>query len=319
MKLSIIIPVYNTEKFLRKCIESVYEENPMPIENFEVIAVNDGSPDDSHLILNEYEQKYSNFIVVTQENQGLSAARNNALKIAKGDYVYFLDSDDFMDPSALSRALENGLSHQANLIIVDYVKVNEDGDMWDRQDVNVYKDLPPMVVSYDLLNNYSVRAAACSYLYDRSFLESKLILFTIGIYHEDEEFTIRYISSRPTIYYSREIVYYYTQRIGSIVHPTSDKKKIKLLNDLLYVGGAISEMAEQTPDVKIKRGLGKKASQIAIGFFIKLHKAKINKEDKKDLLSQFAGSSLYPIRRTGLKSSQQLFAIFANLLVWILK
>ena len=92
--ISIIIPVYNVEKYLRQCLDSVVNQT---CNNFEVICVNDGSTDKSFEILQEYEKKHSNFRIYTQENKGLGTTRNVGVGYATGDYLYFLDSDDYME------------------------------------------------------------------------------------------------------------------------------------------------------------------------------------------------------------------------------
>ena len=101
MTLSIIIPVYKVEKYLRKCLDSCLHQN-ISKEDYEIICVNDGSPDNSAQILDEYAAKHPNIRVVTQTNQGLSMARNNGLAVAQGDYVWFIDSDDWIEENCLA-------------------------------------------------------------------------------------------------------------------------------------------------------------------------------------------------------------------------
>ena len=97
-RLSIIVPIYNVEKYLPRCIESILNQT---FKDFELILVNDGSTDSSYEILKEYENKYDNFRVINQKNGGLSAAKNAGIKIAKGEYIAFLDSDDYLDKNFL--------------------------------------------------------------------------------------------------------------------------------------------------------------------------------------------------------------------------
>ena len=103
MKLSIIIPVYNTEDYIRQCIESV-----LNIKNIqtEIVVVNDGSTDKSLAILEEYAEKNNNIKIITQENQGASAARNTGIRVCTGDYIYFLDSDDWIDTDSFEKIIE---------------------------------------------------------------------------------------------------------------------------------------------------------------------------------------------------------------------
>ena len=96
MILSIIIPVYNVEKYVEKCIRSC-ENQDIPKENYEVIVVNDGSPDGSLAIVERLANEFSNIKVINQENKGLSMARNTGLEAAKGEYVWFVDSDDWIE------------------------------------------------------------------------------------------------------------------------------------------------------------------------------------------------------------------------------
>ena len=102
MKLSIIIPVYNTEEYIRQCIDSVI--NIKNIET-EIIAVNDGSTDRTKDILEEYTENDDRIKVITQENQGASAARNTGIKVSTGDYIYFLDSDDWVDTVSFEKII----------------------------------------------------------------------------------------------------------------------------------------------------------------------------------------------------------------------
>lgn len=319
MKLSIIIPVYNTGSYLRKCLDSIYKKNPLTANDFEVIAVNDGSTDDSQAILDDYAHRYANFKTFSQANQGQGAARNRAIEVAGGDYIYFLDSDDYIDSAALLRALKKGSDRKANLIVVDYIKVSEDGSLWYSQDKNVYKNLPEEIKAENLLCDFAVRGAICSYVYDRRFLMDKSSLFTEGIYHEDEEFIVRYIAASPSIYNSKETVYYYTQRSGSTVNPITDEKKEKLLKDLLQVGCSIADMSTHAHVAQVKRGLSRKASQIAIGYLIRLYKTKLPKRKKDELLKNFADSPLYPIKTSTLKLSHKMFAFIANPVIRLLE
>ena len=98
--LSIIIPVYNADKFLTQCLESLCNQD-LPSSDYEIIIINDGSSDGSSKIIQDFQEKQSNIIAINQENKGVSAARNAGLEIAKGEYITFIDADDFIQPNAL--------------------------------------------------------------------------------------------------------------------------------------------------------------------------------------------------------------------------
>lgn len=120
MKLSIIIPVYNAEKYLHKCLDSVFQQNLKP-EDFEVICINDGSEDNTSEILKEFQKKYINIILENQENSGEAISRNRALSLSKGEFITFLDSDDYYDELTLSKALHRVESQNLDIL---YLKIN---------------------------------------------------------------------------------------------------------------------------------------------------------------------------------------------------
>lgn len=106
MKLSIIIPVYNAEKYLSKCLESVFDQD-LDLDEYEVIIINDGSLDESSTIIIDFQKKFSNLLLVNQKNQGVSAARNAGLVLATGAYITFVDSDDQIKKHSLKNIIEN--------------------------------------------------------------------------------------------------------------------------------------------------------------------------------------------------------------------
>lgn len=124
--ISIIIPVYNVEKYLRECLGSILNQT---FTDFEVICVNDGSTDSSLKILEEYSQKDSRFKIINQEKQGAGAARNNGLKYAQGEFVQFLDSDDYFEPTMLEEMYNKAREFDADLVVCSAKKVNEFGDV----------------------------------------------------------------------------------------------------------------------------------------------------------------------------------------------
>ena len=108
-QLSIIVPVYNVEKYIYKCIDSLYHQG-LSDDCFEIIIVNDGTLDTSMKIVSSFVDQHSNIKIINQENQGLSVARNNGLAQAEGDYILFVDSDDFIVDNSLGIILQNALN-----------------------------------------------------------------------------------------------------------------------------------------------------------------------------------------------------------------
>ena len=119
MKISVVIPVYNVENYLRECIESVLNQT---LKDFELIAVDDGSTDSSGSILDEYQQKDTRITVIHKQNGGVSAARNDALEKCTGEYIYIMDSDDYLELDALENMYEAAIASKADVVITDHCK-----------------------------------------------------------------------------------------------------------------------------------------------------------------------------------------------------
>ena len=124
--ISIVIPVYNIEKYLKECLDSILNQT---FKDFEVICVDDGSKDNSLNILNEYAKKDLRFKIISQENAGAGAARNNGLKLAQGEYVQFLDADDYFEPTMLEEMYNKSQEFNADLVVCSAKKVNEKGEI----------------------------------------------------------------------------------------------------------------------------------------------------------------------------------------------
>ena len=131
MKISVIIAAYNAEKYLVETLQSVVNQT---LDDYEIITINDGSKDGTLDILKEYEKEYPNFTVISKENGGVSAARNDGLNVAQGKYVYFYDADDILELEALEKMYEAAENNKAELVIAGY-------DMFDQYKTTEVKEL----------------------------------------------------------------------------------------------------------------------------------------------------------------------------------
>ena len=125
-KISIIIPIYKVEDYISKCIKSVIAQS---YHNLEIILIDDGSPDRCGDICDDYAERDSRIRVIHRQNGGISAARNSGLEVATGEYVLFVDSDDYIHPDMVERMHDVALNKQADVVVCDYVKVNEDEEI----------------------------------------------------------------------------------------------------------------------------------------------------------------------------------------------
>ena len=187
--LSIIVPVYNVEKYVRSCIESIYRQE-LNENRFEVIIVNDGSTDRSMEMIAYIIQTHSNITVINQKNQGLSVARNNGIAIAKGEYLLMPDSDDMLIDYSVKPLLEKGLAEKADIIMADFVQMNdEEIDNLRNHPIKQQKSfITTEIYSRDLLTDNYCRWYWRS-LYRKDFLFDNKISFVPGIYAQDVPFT----------------------------------------------------------------------------------------------------------------------------------
>lgn len=185
ISVSVIIPVYNLECWIEKCIDSVFNQS---FQNFEAIAVDDGSKDNSLSILKRCKEKYGNRLkIIHQENAGQAVARNNALNIARGEYIIFLDGDDYLDKDYIQRLIEKAEKDKLDCVVCGYERVDESG--------NVLQSIVPNVTN----ELYQMKfLAVCSKIIRRSYLEEKHIRFPEGKLYEDVCFSwqVLYLSDK---------------------------------------------------------------------------------------------------------------------------
>ena len=188
-KLSIILPVYNVEKYIRPCIESVFMQG-LDDADFEVIIINDGTKDRSMEVIADIIQAHSNIIVINQKNQGLSVVRNNGIAIAKGEYILMPDSDDLLIENSLKPLLDKALESQADLVVADFLTMTEQ-EIADHRDFS-QKNFNIQEKTGEELFLEDLSPYACFVwhtLYRRHFLLDNHFSFIPGIYIQDVPFT----------------------------------------------------------------------------------------------------------------------------------
>lgn len=189
LKLSIIVPVYNVELYIRPCFESIFNQG-LDDNEYEVIIVNDGSTDRSMKMIADIISQHSNITVINQENQGLSVARNNGIAASRGEYILMPDSDDLLIENSLKPLLKKAIESQADIIVADYL-VLTDESINNLQNI-VQKDFSIIEMSgehlfLDYLNPY--HCFVWRTLFRRQFLNSNKLTFYPGIRFQDVPFT----------------------------------------------------------------------------------------------------------------------------------
>lgn len=291
MKVSIIIPVYNVEKYLERCLLSVLEQN-ISCSEYEIIIVNDGSTDNSGLIINKFVERYPNVISFYQENEGLSSARNLGIQKSKGDYLFFIDSDDFLIENSLKIILDTVIKDDLDCIAFEYQKIDENGNLLP---VKKYYKENKIVSGEDFLYNNVIVSNVPSYILKKNILINNNLKFTERIYHEDEEFTPIFLSYSNRVKYLNIKVYNYCQRKGSITSKGDELKSKKKINDIITVITNLNCRKDQT-DGKLKIGLSKKIEQLLISLFLRMKHEKMKYNEVKKIMIQLNMLDLYPLR-----------------------
>lgn len=245
--LSFIIPAYNAEPYLKECLDSIGRLN-MRGHGFEVIVVNDGSTDGTAELLTDYEKSHTGLVVLSQENRGLSAARNAGVRCAKGKYICFVDADDHI--YAAQPPLDVLEGQDIDIVGVNILQMDGQGKrMPFRRYVPRYNQVYAPARAF--MQGRNLMPCVWAYFFRRAFLEQENMAFTEGIYHEDEDFTVRAFA-KAGFFMALNIDWY-----ERLLHPESItttknvEKQQQRLRDLVKVLRGLDELAQSDPELKV--------------------------------------------------------------------
>lgn len=234
-KISVIVPVYNVEEYLDKCIESLIGQT---YKNLEIILVDDGSEDKSGEICDSWKYKDSRIKVIHKKNGGLSDARNAGMDIATGDYIGFIDSDDYINKRMYEILLNNMNDYNSDISVCSIEKVYETNEIYNSVITN--KNISIFTAEEalrDLIEEGILKQTVWNKLYKKSVIEN--IRFEFGKIHEDEFWSYQVFGKSSKIVYTDEKMYYYLQRAGSIMDKPFSVKRLDALearyNRLNYI------------------------------------------------------------------------------------
>ena len=261
LKLSVIVPIYNVEKYLHKCVDSLLNQD-LPMEDYEIILVDDGSPDRCGEVCDEYSTQYSNINVIHRDNGGLSAARNSGVEVARGEYVQFVDPDDFLEPNVLQTLVNKMDTDKLDILRFNYQNVNERYEVFEPNKISKpfvdYRDEVCDGLSF-LTERLGYACYACQFMVRRDLLKN--CFFKEGVYFEDTEWAPRMLLKAKRVTSTDLMVYNYLMRAGSITKSKEEAKKKKVLEDRLSL---IDALQEQMCCVADKRWFDGMIAQITV-------------------------------------------------------
>ena len=223
IKVSVIIPVYNTEDYLKECIESLVNQT---LREIEILIVNDGSTDSSLEIMKEFKNKYPNIIKIFDKvNGGQASARNYALSFAQGEYLGFVDSDDWVDSTMYEEMYEKAEKEDADIVICDMV--------------DHFPDRTVCYPSSRFENKFKVTPSACNKLFKRSLVKEDV--FPVGLWYEDFEFTTMQLMKTDCISVIHKGLYHcHCREVSTMYNNNSEKNQ-----DILVVLEHLVEYVEK--------------------------------------------------------------------------
>lgn len=310
ISVSIIIPVYNIEKYIEVCLKHLICRTSL---TYEVLIVEDGSSDNSNEIIKKIIKNQRNFYLIEKNNGGLSSARNSGLKMAKGDYIFFLDGDDFIDISQVEKIYEFAAMNELDIAVGNgkyYFEGNSKKNkyFYAGEKLRKIKDVTSgkYMFSYMIKHN-SYKVEVWDKLYRKEFLENNNLLFKEGIFQEDELFTPKAFLKAARVSYFGNIDYNYRQREDSIT------KTGTVINCLSYIE-VIEDLYKlyDEKDEMFTEALRKRLNQL---YFRTLQSSfDLNEEEKLaiwNLLSKykFDFNFSFKIRNLLYKKNQSLYKI----------
>ena len=277
MELTIIIPVYNVEKHLSRCLDSIFVGNNIDVE-FEVIAVDDGSTDNSYGILQEYAFRYKQLKIYHQENQGQASARNKGIALANGKYLMFVDADDWLLPNTIKKLLVCAEINKTEITFSACRIMGRNGEYHFSNDFPHYEIITEGV--YALLNDLIIIGSVWGQLYEKQFIKSNNICFASGIKHEDVFFSILCTIRAKRIISVDLCTYVYCWNEGSTDRSFDCENFKKAIFSDLYIANEIIEISKREKlNEYLRNNLHRRGNSIIVGNMISLARSSYKRKD----------------------------------------
>ena len=314
MKVSIVIPVYNVEKYIEECLESAINQT---LNDIEIIVVNDGSTDNSLEKVKPYEKKYNNVRIINQTNKGLSGARNTGLRNATGEYIYFLDSDDYISLESMEYCYKKCKENDLDVLTFDaecFLDEEDAGkidnmDIISKENYERSKIIESKVISGEDFYNYSINKKAYKqpvwlYVYKREFLIKENLYFYEGLIHEDELYTIQVLIKSDRVMYIPKTYFFRRIRFNSIMTSKVKKKNIDSLN--IICSEIYSLYLQNKDDLKEETNLNliKKIREFYTIALYRMYDSKIDKKEIKVCKNELRNNIN---KSSGIKTLKLLF------------
>lgn len=313
--ISIVVPLYNTEEYISQCLNSV-----SCLSDCEILVVDDGSTDNGPNIARSLASNNSNIRVISQENQGLSGARNTGIEHAKGEYIWFLDADDELTTHA-SDVIECLSSHdELDFLAVQLQKVDESRNLLSIDCGQ--PTLPKNVVMTGreaILTDYNP-SSACALIMRRDFLNENNLRFKLGITHEDVEFTFRAMSRAKNVMFTDLKPYLYFRRGNTMSTPLDHERQLKYIIDDVDVADSFRSLAEEykSSDLELYNKILLRSQSVVFGLVLQLYHNKKQWQEKgidQVVMQRLKEKNFFPLRQPYYSWKQRLMSFWLNFIL----
>ena len=296
--ISVIVPVYNVERYIDKCIKSIINQT---YKDIEIILVNDGSLDNSGKICDYYAIKDKRIKVIHKKNGGLSDARNTGLDVAKGQYIVFLDSDDWVDKYFLEKLYNLSDKYDADIVCCNFKNVySENEDLHHSNDIKLYSNMEAL--NYLYTNDGIKMVIAWNKMYKAELF--KVNRYPIGKIHEDEFLTPKLIYESKKIVCTEDELIYYRQTDNSITNSKFNKKRLDAIEALVNR----RDFFKKNNFIQLYKKNNKKLFFLLIQYHISVRKSNININQKEEILDIIKNYiNIIDIKNLNFKSKIILF------------
>ena len=310
--LSIIIPLYNCEKYIKQCLDTIFRQE-MNESEFEVIVIDDGSKDSGYSLASEYAKRHQNILVIKQENQGVACARNNALEKATGDYITFVDADDMLVSGSLSTLIKIAVENKADIVKAAHKEVPEDAVCEDFSSSHDNCSIQVMTGEEAIVNVTRMKEGYCwGYLISRKLITDNRLSFPPKVaFMEDWAFITQAILKSRTFVNADVLLYLYRRNSSSCMANVTTEKMLLGCKAI----DIVANLAKDTSgDVK-KKLSDNVCVNINIVLWFTIHYRSIYNR-KKEIIKALL-QLLHQVDRTYIPGSLKLFRLFPSMYIII--
>ena len=301
MKLSILIPMYNAESYMDRCLNSILSQD-LHEEDYEIIVMDDGSTDNCKSIVESFQKKHSNIRLYSKENEGESATRNKLFKHAKGDYLYCMDADDYVMPDTLSEVLERAISAKVDILAFEASVTSDSHEEIIKQETQVIEASIPMKGIDFFIKYPEHRVEVWWYFIRNDFRKEEDIWFGNRGFNEDVLFTIKaFIKARRVVYFPMS-VYRYFQSPNSVMRDTNKEKKARMIYNfhsmIVDVSNYLNHLSKNAVEEYqgVLKNLSRRRDTFLFFLILKMVRAEMSKSQMQQNINMLRSVGAYPIK-----------------------